>query len=372
MATYRIAVLPGDGVGKDVVDAAMIVLKRVGLDAEYLFGDIGWAFWCTEGNPLPGRTVELLKRTDACLFGAITSKPKEEAAKELAAELQGKGFVYTSPIITLRQTFNLHTNMRPCRAYPGNPLNFRDDIDLVVFRENTEGLYVGIEYHPLPQKVRDVLLETHPRMKRFAEVPLDQTAVSLRILTQSACRSILRQAFGYAKTHGYRTVTLAEKPNVLRETSGMMLRIAREVAANYPDITLMEANIDAMAMWLVKNPQDFGVIVTSNMFGDILSDLAAQLVGGLGFASTGNIGDAYAIFEPSHGSAPKYSGQYRVNPTAMLLTAKLMLEYLGESDSAQRLESAIARVIQEGRVRTFDMGGNSGTLDMAEAVAGYL
>ena len=148
MAKYRVAVLPGDGVGKEVIEAAMIVLKKLKLDAEYRFGDIGWEFWCKEGNPLPDRTLQLLQTTDVCLFGAITSKPKGEAAKELAPELQNKELAYISPIITLRQTFHLHTNMRPCRAYPGNPMNLQDDIDLVVFRENTEGLYVGIEYHP--------------------------------------------------------------------------------------------------------------------------------------------------------------------------------------------------------------------------------
>ncbi len=372
MAKYRVAVLPGDGVGKEVIDAAMIVLKKIKLDAEYRFGDIGWEFWRNEGNPLPGRTIDLLRNTDVCLFGAITSKPKEEAEKELSGELQGKGYVYTSPIITLRQTFRLHTNMRPCRAYPGNPLNLRDDIDLVVFRENTEGLYVGIEFHPLPDTVRRILEASHPKMKHFADVASDDMAVSLRIITRQGARSIVRQAFEYARKHGYSSVTLVEKPNVLRETSGLMLKEARAIAAGYPEIELLEANIDAMTMWLVKNPQDYGVIVTSNMFGDILSDLAAQLVGGLGFASTGNIGDTYAIFEPSHGSAPKYAGQYRVNPIAMLLTAKLMLNHLGEIESGERLESAIARVIRDGRTRTYDMGGTHSTLEVAEAVAEYL
>jgi len=372
MAKYRVAVLPGDGVGKEVIEAAVIVLKKLKLDAEYRFGDIGWQFWCKEGNPLPDRTINLLRDTDVCLFGAITSKPKEEAEKELSPDLRGKGYVYTSPIIMLRQTFQLHTNMRPCKAYPGNPLNLRDDIDLVVFRENTEGLYVGIEYHPLPDTVREALEASHPKMRTFADVPSDDMAVSLRIITRNGARNIVRQAFEYARRHGYASVTLVEKPNVLRETSGMMLREARAIASGYPGIELRETNIDAMTMWLVKNPQDYGVIVTSNMFGDILSDLAAQLVGGLGFASTGNIGDSYAIFEPSHGSAPKYAGQYRVNPIAMLLTAKLMLDHLGEIESGERLESAIARLIKEGKTRTYDMGGTNSTLEVAEAVAGYL
>jgi 3-isopropylmalate dehydrogenase len=372
MAKYRIAVLPGDGVGKDVMEAALMVLEKLDLDAEYQFGDIGWEFWCTEGNPLPDRTIKLLKETDVCLFGAITSKPKEEAEKELASELRGKGFIYSSPIVALRQMFDLHTNLRPCKAFPGNPLNYRDDIDLVVFRENTEGLYVGVEYHPLPEEVMHILSATHPKMKRFAEVPLEDMAVSLRLLTRKACQNIVRQAFSYAKKHGYGSVTVVEKPNVLRETSGLMVREARKVASTFPDIELWETNIDAMAMWLVKNPQDYGVLVATNMFGDIISDLCAQLVGGLGFASSGNIGDEYAVFEPTHGSAPKYAGIYKVNPMAMLLTAKLMLDYLGEGDMATRLEAAIARVIREGKVRTYDMGGNNTSLEIAEAVSSYV
>ena len=372
MAKYRIAVLPGDGVGKDVTEAAMIVLDKLNLDAEYRYGDIGWEFWCKEGNPLPDRTIKLLKETDVCLFGAITSKPKEEAEKELAPELRGKGLVYSSPIVALRQMFNLHTNLRPCKAYPGNPLNYRDDIDLVVFRENTEGLYSGIEYHPLPQEVKDVLLKTHPKMQRFADVPNEDIAISVRLFTRKACQNIVRQAFNYAREHGYKSVTVVEKPNVLRETGGLMVREARKVAQEYPDIELWETNIDAMAMWLVKNPQNYDVLVASNMFGDIISDLAAQLVGGLGFACSGNIGDDYAVFEPTHGSAPKYAGQYKVNPMAMLLTVKLMLDYLGEKELAERLENAIARVIREGKVRTYDMGGNNTTLEMAQAVADYV
>ncbi len=372
MAKYRIAVLPGDGVGKDVMDAAMIVLKRLELDADYQLGDIGWEFWCTEGNPLPDRTIQLLKETDVCLFGAITSKPKEETEKELAPGLRKKGLTYSSPIVALRQMFDLHTNLRPCKAFPGNPLNYRDDIDLVVFRENTEGLYAGIEYHPLPEKVMRVLSETHPKMKRFAEVPLEDIAISLRLLTRKACRNIVRQAFTYAKKHGYGSVTVVEKPNILRETSGLMVREARKVASEFPDVELWEANIDAMAMWLVKNPQDYDVLVATNMFGDIISDLCAQLVGGLGFASSGNIGDQYAVFEPTHGSAPKYAGTYKVNPMAMLLTAKLMLDYLGEGEMATRLEAAIGRVVREGKVRTYDMGGSNTTLEVAEAVSSCL
>ena len=368
MSKYHIAVLPGDGVGKDVMDAAKIVLDTISMDAEFTYGDIGWEFWKKEGDPLPDRTLSLLKETDCCLFGAITSKPGEDAVKELAPEIRNKGITYSSPIVRLRQEFNLHTNIRPCKAYLGNPLNYRDDIDLVVFRENTEDLYAGVEFRPLPKLVFDALM-THKKMKRFAQVPLDEIAVSCRIFTKKACQSIVRHAFQYAKEHKRRSVTLIEKPNVIRETSGMMLEEARKIAKEYPEIKYQETNVDAMCMWLVKNPQDYDVLVSSNMFGDIISDLAAQLVGGLGFASSGNIGDHYAVFEPTHGSAPKYAGMYKVNPMAMLLTITLMLDWLGEKKPAKKLENAIAQVIKENTIRTYDVGGSNTTLEVATEVA---
>jgi len=369
MPKYRIALMPGDGIGQDVMDAAQIVLDRLALDAEYIPADIGWHFWRTEGDALPQRTLDTLKTCTCALFGAVTSKPKEEAQAELAPELQDKGLTYRSPIVRLRQSFDLYVNLRPCKAYPGNPLNLRDDIDLVIFRENTEDLYAGVEFHPLPQEVRQALEAHSPPMAAFKDTSSEDIALSCRILTRAGCRRILRRAFEYAQAHNYPSVTLVEKPNVLRETSGLMVREARAIAAEYPDIALWEVNVDAMAMWLVKNPQDYGVLVSSNMFGDIISDLAAQLVGGLGFAASGNIGDTFAIFEPTHGSAPKYAGQYKVNPIAMLLAVRLMADWLGETERAQALERAIAGVIAEGRVRTYDMEGNATTLEMAQAVA---
>ncbi len=368
MAKYHIAWLPGDGVGNDVMDAAKIVLDTINLDAEYISGDIGWEFWKTEGDPLPARTIKLLKETDCGLFGAITSKPNDEAQKELAPELKNKGFVYSSPIVQLRQTFNLHTNLRPCRAFAGNPLNYRDDIDLVVFRENTEGLYAGVEFQPVPNEVFNALM-SHKKMKKFENVPLDDMAISTRIFTRKACQNIVRQAFEYAKEHNRKSVTLVEKPNVIRETSGMMVQEARKIAKNYPGIELWETNVDAMCMWLVKNPQIYEVLVSSNMFGDIISDLSAQLVGGLGFAASGNIGDDFAVFEPTHGSAPKYAGMYKVNPTAMLMSVKLMLDWLGEKKDAKKLEQAIANVIKDGKVRTYDLGGDNTSLEVAEEIA---
>ena len=372
MSKYRIAWMPGDGVGVDVMDAARIVLDALKLNAEYIPADIGWEFWCTEGDPLPERTISILEDCTCGLFGAITSKPTDEAELELTPELKGKGLSYRSPIVRLRQHFDLYTNLRPCKAFPGSPLNYRDDIDLVVFRENTEGLYSGVEFHPLPQEVREMMRKYNPAIGRFDAVPGDELAVSLRVITKKGARRIVKKAFEYAKQFGYPTVTLVEKPNVLRETSGLMIREARQVASEFPDIELWETNIDAQMMWLLKNPDDYGVLVTTNMFGDIVSDLSAQLVGGLGFASSGNIGDTFAVFEPTHGSAPKYAGQYKVNPIAMLLAAKLMLTWLGEIEKANRIEEGIAKVIAEGKVRTYDMGGDSTTLEMAEAVAAEL
>jgi isocitrate/isopropylmalate dehydrogenase len=381
MAKYKIAWMPGDGVGHDVMEAARLVLDRLKLDAVYVPCDIGWEFWCKEGNALPDRTVKALKETTCGLFGAITSKPQSEAKNELAPELKDKGLVYFSPIVKLRQTFNLHTNMRPCKSYPGNPLNYRGNritnpsgedvaIDQVVFRENTEGMYGGVEFFPLPESVYTALC-ANPKMVKWKEKGLENIALSTRIMSKQGCTNICKQAFEFAKKTGRKRVTLIEKPNVLRETGGLMMRCFRDVAKSYSDIRADDANIDAICMWMFKNPRDYSVLVAENMFGDIVSDLCAGLVGGLGFAPSANLGDNYAVFEPTHGSAPKYAGQYKVNPIAMLLTAKLMLDWLKETEMATRLETAIARVIAEGKVRTYDMGGKNSTLDVAKAIANY-
>ncbi|MCL4742067.1 MAG: isocitrate/isopropylmalate dehydrogenase family protein [Phycisphaerales bacterium] len=379
MAKHRIAWMPGDGVGHDVMDAARLVLDTMGFDAEYVPADIGWECWRREGDALPARTIDALRSADCALFGAITSKPRDEAEADLDPSLRGRGLVYTSPIVRLRQLFDLHTNLRPCRAYEGNPLNFRGPeaspvegpIDIVVFRENTEGMYAGVEFFPLPRPVYDALC-ANPRMTPWREKGLENVALSTRIVSRQGCERICRQAFEFARRHARKRVTLVEKPNVLRETGGLMTRAFREVARDYPAITSDEANIDAICMWLLKNPSDFDVLVAENMFGDIISDLCAGLVGGLGFAPSANIGDDYAVFEPTHGSAPKYAGQHVVNPMAMLLTVRLMLDWLGEASLADRLESAIAEVIREGRVATYDVKGRGrgdSTLDVARAVA---
>lgn len=360
MTKHRIAWLPGDGIGQEVCDAARVVLDAAGFEAEYLNGDIGWEFWRREGDALPSRTLELLRTTHCAFFGAITSKPAGEAARELAPELQGKGLVYRSPIVRMRQTLDLFICLRPCRAWRGNPLNYRGDIDLVVFRENTEGMYIGVGYPQVPETFL-----ADPGMQR---IPAD-AAISIRSVTRTASRRIVEAAFQYAVKHGRRKVTAVHKANVLRATCGLFLETAQEVADRYPQIEFETANVDAMCMWLVKNPQNYDVIVTTNLFGDILSDLCAQLVGGMGFAYSGNIGDTYAVFEPTHGSAPKYAGQNKVNPLASILAAKMMVDWLGETQIARNIELAIAEVIEQGAVRTYDMGGTGGTLEIARTVA---
>ncbi len=361
-----IVAMPGDGIGKVVLPEAIRVLEAAGFEADYINGDIGWEFWCSEGNPLPQRTIDLLEEHKIGLFGAITSKPKAKAAAELSPELQDKGFVYYSPIVSMRQHFDLDICIRPCRAFPGNPLNFirksadggfeEPPVDVVIFRQNTQGLYAGVEWTDPPQNVRDALA-THPRFKAFLDVPGEDLAVSTRIFTREYCRRIVTAAFEYAQKHGYKSVTVCEKPNVIRETSGMMEAEAAEAAKRFPDIQLWSTNIDAQMMWLTKNPEDYGVIVAGNMFGDIVSDGFAGLVGGLGFACSANIGREVAVFEPTHGSAPKYEqlDPSIVNPIAMVLSACMMLDHIGEADKAERIRSAVAGVIADGKVRTYDM-----------------
>jgi 3-isopropylmalate dehydrogenase len=358
--------MPGDGIGQTVLEEAIRVLGAVGFDAEYVHADIGWEFWIRDGNALPQETIDLLAEHKLGLFGAITSKPKDKAAAELSPELQGQGCVYYSPIVTMRQLFDLNVCIRPCRSFPGNPLNFirrtaeggfeEPAVDVVIFRQNTEGLYAGIEWTNPPSHVRDALA-THPRYRAFADVPGEDLAISTRVFTRHNCRRIVGAAFAYAQKHGYGSVTICEKPNVLRETSGMMEEVAREVKQDYPGIEHWSTNIDAQMMWLTKNPEDYGVVVAGNMFGDIVSDAFAGLVGGLGFAASGNIGDEVAVFEPTHGSAPKYADLDPpiVNPIAMILTGAMLLDHVGETERAGRVRDAVAAVVHEGEVRSYDM-----------------
>ncbi|HVO74289.1 MAG TPA: isocitrate/isopropylmalate family dehydrogenase, partial [Ignavibacteriaceae bacterium] len=253
----------------------------------------------------------------------------------------------------------------PCKSFKGNPLNFirrknggfeEPLVDAVIFRQNTEGLYAGVEWTNPPKNVRDAF-ETHPKMKAFKHVPSEDLAISSRIVSRDACRRIIREAFVYAKKFGYTNVTVCEKPNVLRETSGMMFNEAKIISKEYPGIQLWDTNIDAQMMWLTKNPEIYGVLVAENMFGDIISDGFAGLIGGLGFACSANIGKNAAVFEPTHGSAPKYQelNPSIVNPIAMILSACMMLDHLEEKEKADKIRNAIAEVIEEGKVRTYDM-----------------
>ena len=366
MAQRNVVVMPGDGIGQAVLPESVRVLEAAGFEANWISADIGWEFWKSEGNPLPQRTIDLIAEHQVALFGAITSKPKDAAASELAPELRDQGHVYYSPIVGLRQRFDLDVSIRPCITVPGNPLNFirraaaggvdEPRVNAVIFRQNTEGLYGGVEWTNPPEQVWEAL-NTHPRFKAFRDVPREDLAVSTRIFTRAKCRRICEQAFAYAAQNGYSSVTICEKPNVIRETSGMMLDEGRRAQQRYPDIALWDTNIDAQMMWLTKNPEDYGVVVAGNMFGDIISDGFAGLVGGLGFAASANIGVDVGVFEPTHGSAPKYAelDPSIVNPIAMVLSAVMMLDWLGETEIAGRVRDAVAAVVADGSVRCYDM-----------------
>ena len=394
MAKRTIVTMPGDGIGNQVLPEAIRVLAAVGFEADYVHADLGWECWIKEGNALPERTTELLRCHKVGLFGAITSKPKKDAEAELSPALKGKGYQYFSPIVSMRQIFNLDICMRPCLSFPGNPLNFirkkasggfdEPKVDVVVFRQNTEGLYAGVEWTAPPQQVRDALY-LHPKFRPFARTPGEDLAISVRVITRAAARRICEAAFQHAEKFGYTSVTICEKPNVLRETSGMMEDVAKEVQRRYSGIPLRSTNIDAQTMWLTKNPEEYGIIVASNLFGDVISDAFAGLVGGLGFAASGNIGSEVAVFEPTHGSAPKYAGLDPpiANPIAMILSAAMMLDHLGENYKAQEVRNAIAAVVAEGKVRTYDMmriaGGASAirqgaasTMQMTDAILAKL
>ena len=394
MSKRTIVSLPGDGIGKVVLDEAIRVLTAAGFDANYVEGDIGWEFWCKEGNPLPDRTIKLIEEHKVALFGAITSKPKDDAFSELAPELKEKGLVYSSPIVNLRQHFNLDICLRPCHTYTGNPLNFirrganntveEPEVDVAIFRQNTEGLYGGVEWSNPPAVVYDALM-THPKFqKNFGKTPVEELSVSTRIFTKKATERILRAAFNHAKKYGYKSVTVCEKPNVIRETSGMMYKMAQQIQkTDFPEIQLWNTNIDAQMMWLTKNPENYSVIVAGNMFGDIVSDGFAGLIGGLGFACSAqyNPESGIGVFEPTHGSAPKYADYPTsiVNPIAMVESACMMLDYINENAIAKKIRKAVADVIAEGKVKTYDMmkmtgkpevikNGAATTTQMADAI----
>jgi len=394
MSTRTIVAMPGDGIGKVVLDEAIRVLNKAGFNADYIEGDIGWEFWRNEGNPLPQRTLDLITEHKIGLFGAITSKPKDDAFEALSPELQKKGLIYSSPIVGLRQHFGLDICLRPCKTYTGNPLNFirrgpndsieEPEVDVAIFRQNTEGLYGGVEWSNPPPQVYDALM-THPKFKsNFGTAPVEEVSVSTRIFTKKYTERIVRAAFEHAKKYGYNSVTVCEKPNVIRETSGMMYKMAQNIQKDdFPTIELWNTNIDAQMMWLTKNPENYGVIVAGNMFGDIVSDGFAGLIGGLGFACSAqyNPETGIGVFEPTHGSAPKYADYpvSIVNPIAMVESSCMMLDFIDEQEIAGNIRKAVADVVQERKVQTYDMAkmtgranviekGAASTTDMANAI----
>jgi len=398
MPKKTIVTLPGDGVGRPVLEAALRVLDAAGFSANYVEADIGWEFWRREGDPLPQRTLDLIAEHKIGLFGAITSKPKDEAREALALPLKKLGLVYSSPIVGLRQHFGLDICLRPCRTYAGNPLNFirrgpdnsieEPLVDVAIFRQNTEGLYGGVEWSAPPTQVHEAFMTHSNFRKHFGDRPIEELAISTRIFTREATRRILQAAFEHARQYEYKSVTVCEKPNVIRETSGMMYKMAQKLQQDeYPDIELWNTNIDAQMMWLTKHPEHFGVIVAGNMFGDIVSDGFAGLIGGLGFAASAqyNQDTGIGVFEPTHGSAPKYAAYSPsiVNPIAMIEAACMMLDFIEEQAIARKIRKAVAQVVAQGQVQTYDMArlvgsekvlqqGAVSTAEMADAIIEHL
>ncbi len=321
---YKIAVIPGDGIGKEVMDATLHILEVLDVDFNYKFADAGDEYAEKTGVALPQETIDVVKDSQACLFGA---------AGESAADV----------IVRLRQELDLYVNLRPVKSYPGTNSIF-NDLDFVIVRENTEGLYIGLEEDT------------------------EEGATALRVVTKNASERICKFAFEYAKKTNRKKVTAVHKANVLKKTDGIFKEIFYKVAQDYPDIELDDRYVDATAMFLITKPQMFDVIVTTNLFGDILSDEGAGLVGGLGLIPSANIGEKQGLFEPVHGSAPRHAGKGTANPSAMILSAVMMLDYLEEHEEARKLENALIKVLSEGKVVTRDLNGESSTMDMAREV----
>jgi homoisocitrate dehydrogenase len=327
--TNRICLLPGDGIGPEVIDCAEQVLHALPLDMEFVHAEIGFGAYKRLGTALPDATLEEVRNSSATLFGAVTTPPNIPN--------------YFSPVVRMRQSLELYANLRPVRSIPHT--SSRSNIDLVIVRENTEGLYSGIE------RLED-----------------DGTrAVTERVITRKGSERIIRKAFGLARQTNRKSVHVVHKANVLRQTCGLFRSVALEIAKEYPDITMHEMLVDTCAMELVRAPEQFEVIVTTNLFGDILSDEACMFVGGLGVAASGNIGVNAAVFEPVHGSAPTLVGTGQANPVATFLAAAMMLEYLNETGSADRLRKAINETIATGE-STPDLGGSLTTSQVTERV----
>jgi isocitrate dehydrogenase (NAD+) len=327
--TYRITLIPGDGIGPEVTEAARRVLDASGVKIEWEIVEAGEKVMGQYGTPLPDYVLESVKRNKVALKGPITTPV-------------GTGF--RSVNVALRQALNLYANVRPVKSYEGVPARYTN-VDLIIVRENTEDLYAGIEY-----------------------MAGGDAAVGVKIITRKASERIVRYAFELARREKRRKVTAVHKANIQKLTDGLFLECARKVAQDYPDIEFEDMIVDAMSMKLVQSPENYDVLVMPNMYGDILSDLAAGLVGGLGIAPGANIGEDGAVFEPIHGSAPKRAGQNLANPTATILSGVMMLRYLGELEAADRVEKAVAKVIKEGKEVTYDLGGSTGTKEFADAV----
>jgi len=353
---HEVTLIPGDGTGPELTEATRRVLEATDVDFDWDVQQAGADVMDQfRGNPLPEQTLDSIRRTGVAIKGPITTPV-------------GGGF--RSVNVGLRKALDLYGQVRPCKTYEGVRTRF-DDVDLIIVRENTEDLYAGIEYEQGEPETRELIdwIEAHGGTLRHADA-----GISIKPLSVSGTRRIVRFAFDYARRNGRRKVTAVHKANIMKFTDGLYLQIAREVAEENSDIEFDDRIVDNMCMQLVQRPEEYDVLVLPNLYGDILSDLAAGMIGGLGMAPGANFGEDAAIFEPTHGSAPKYAGQNKVNPIAMMLSGMLMLRHLEETGAAERLEAAIAEVIREGASVTYDMKPSRddpsavGTSEVADAI----
>jgi len=333
---HKITLIPGDGTGPEITEAVKRVLEATGVSFAWDVQNAGEDVYHREGNPLPDRVLESIRKNKVALKGPITTPV-------------GTGF--RSVNVTLRQALDLYCCLRPCKSYRGARTRY-ENIDLVIVRENTEDLYAGIEYQKDSEGAKAVI----DLIKNFSgKVVRRDSGISIKPISVFGTERIVRFAFEYARKSGRRKVTSVHKANIMKYSDGLFLEVSREVAKDYPDIEFEDKIIDNMCMQLVQKPELYDVIVLPNLYGDIVSDLAAGLIGGLGLAPGANLGNEYAVFEATHGSAPKYKGLNKVNPLAMMLSGVMMLKHLGETDAAENIESAIASIIREGKSVTYDM-----------------
>ncbi len=358
----RICVLPGDGIGADVMEHTLPVIDALKIPLDLEFGRIGWKCWEEEGEPVPRATWDAIQRCDTTLLGAITSKPVREAEAALPPSLRGSGHKFTSPVIQLRQRLDLYANVRPIADILGN-----NGFKFTVIRENTEGLYSGLDFGCIPVEFEPLLQKREAEGAPWVREGLNDAVLSVRLQTRSGLLRLFRFAFNYAQENNFRHVTFADKPNVLRYSSAFARELLEQVADEFPALSYSVDNIDAVALWMVRRPERFGVIVAENMFGDILSDLGAGVMGGLGLAPSANIGEYKSYFEPVHGSAPSYVGLDKANPSAMFLTLALMLDYLGFRENAHIISQAV-RIVATSDIRTYDLNGQYGTKAVAEQI----